>query len=240
MEPLNDNTATFIIPEEPEEEFDDINDELAVAAGDMGKLLYDTVDDICMGNNRGRLVLTQLIEFCKDVGYSDYSIMELLEPGVFGAGEGTEAIIVACIAACYSRNEHYSEERTEELIVAGLLHDIGLYNKEIIPDLQDHTVHVMTGYNRLLKCADDRITREVREAVMQHHERYNGCGYPFGVKGTAVSVTAILIALIEQTLKISRYQSKAQSIYDELKKQMGGFDTVIFNNFCSLVFGEVE
>ncbi len=240
MDTLNDNTATFIIPEETEDELNYTDDGVAVTAGEMGRLLCDSVDDICMGNNRGRLVLSQLIDFCQNVGSSDYSVMELLEPGILGVGKGAEAIVVACIAACYSRNEQFSKERAEELIIAGLLHDIGLYNDEIAPNLQEHTTHVMEGYNRLLKCADDRISREVRDTVMQHHERYNGSGYPFGVKGTTVSVTAMIIALIEQTLKISRYQSKAQSIYDELKAQKEGFDPVVFNNFCSLAFGEVE
>ncbi len=240
LDTLNDNTATFIIPEETEEDLDYTDDELVATAGEMGKLLFESVDDICMGNNRGKLVLSQLIDFCKDVGSSGYSVMELLEPGVLGIGEGTEAIIVSCIAACYSRNEQFSKERTEEIIIAGLLHDIGLYNDEITYGLQEHAVHVMKGYNRLLKCADDRISREVRDAVMQHHERYNGSGYPFGIKGTAVSVTAMIIELIEQVLKISRYQSKTQSIYDELKTQKEGFDPVVFNNFCGLAFGEVE
>ncbi|MEN3167813.1 HD domain-containing phosphohydrolase [Gluconobacter sp. OJB] len=54
----------------------------------------------------------------------------------------------------------------------------------------------MLGLGALFHLSAD-IPTLVHEAVLLHHERYDGDGYPFGLKGKAIPLAARIIGLVD-------------------------------------------
>lgn len=111
---------------------------------------------------------------------------------------------VALICNVFADWMHMSAMEKEIATVAGLLHDIG---KLRIPDrivkkpsrLTDEEydvikTHPMEGYNILF---ESRFISSVQNAALMHHERYDGSGYPLGLKGNQIDKFAKMVAIAD-------------------------------------------
>ncbi len=111
---------------------------------------------------------------------------------------------VALICNVFSRWLRLSEEETRLATISGLLHDIG---KTKIPDsiikkpgkLTDNEYdivkkHPQEGY-RILQ--NSSLDPAVLDAVLMHHERRDGSGYPFGVKGDKIGPYAKMVSIAD-------------------------------------------
>lgn len=97
-----------------------------------------------------------------------------------------------------------SEEDTKALTLAGLLHDIGkmLVPKEIIAKdgkLTDEEfkivkTHSIKGYQAL---KDQSIDIRIKYAVLMHHERCDGSGYPNGFVADQINDFAKIVAIAD-------------------------------------------
>ena len=118
---------------------------------------------------------------------------------------------------------------------AGLLHDIG---KEALPD------HVLLGRSPLLAAERALLERhpadgarlllrveglgEVATAVLAHHERIDGQGYPDGLAGEDIPIVARILAIAEVYDVLSATDSyrasalSASEAEDELRRVAGG------------------
>jgi len=95
------------------------------------------------------------------------------------------------------------EPEISKLKRAGYLHDIGkikldesvLSNESLIDEeaelIQEHSV---VGY-RILNLFDD--TLDLAELVYSHHERWDGAGYPRGLKGEQIPFLSRIITIVE-------------------------------------------
>ena len=98
----------------------------------------------------------------------------------------------------------YNEQDLEVLTLAGLLHDIGklMIPEDILkkPDkLTDEEfqlikLHPIMGYD-LIK--DEDLDPRIKEAVLKHHERCDGSGYPSMLKGDNINEFAKIIAIAD-------------------------------------------
>lgn len=96
------------------------------------------------------------------------------------------------------------EEDQRKLKEAGYLHDIGkivldaqILNKDtfLLPrEWKEMQKHPTVGY-RILHSFDD--TMYLAEAVLAHHERWDGAGYPRGLRGEEIPFLARIIAVAE-------------------------------------------
>ena len=111
---------------------------------------------------------------------------------------------VAQFAEAIGRHLGLCEEHCEGIRVAGLLHDIG---KIIIPaeilckpsgltEYEFHFIkaHPQAGYN-ILKGIE--FPWPISTAVIQHHERINGSGYPSGLTDREIIVEARILAVAD-------------------------------------------
>jgi HD-GYP domain-containing protein (c-di-GMP phosphodiesterase class II) len=101
-------------------------------------------------------------------------------------------------------NKDYADKFLEHLHIAGLLHDIGkigipesILNKEGPLDENEKKrimEHPMIGATILnpIKELEDSIL-----GVKYHHERYDGSGYPEGLKGKSIPLIASIIAVAD-------------------------------------------
>ena len=98
----------------------------------------------------------------------------------------------------------FSEEELENIEYAGILHDIGkigiadsILNKPAPLTTEERYVvqkHSMIGANMLKEIP---FLEKARRLVLHHHERYDGKGYPDGLKGEAIPMGARLLAVAD-------------------------------------------
>ncbi len=111
---------------------------------------------------------------------------------------------VARIAVELGRELKLDEEQLSDIYLAGLLHDIGkigipdavLCKQERLTEEEFEQIkqHVTIGYKIL---ADLRPIRHLLVGVLYHHERYDGAGYPEGLKGEAIPLLARILAVAD-------------------------------------------
>ena len=87
-----------------------------------------------------------------------------------------------------------TEGRKETLYKAALLHDIGALNLPQNPRKEDYMRHPQLGYELLSPIS---FYSDIAKHVLHHHEWYDGCGYPAGLKGEDIPVESRIIALAE-------------------------------------------
>ena len=139
-----------------------------------------------------------------------------------------------------------------EIASGFFLHDIGkcLIPPNIIKKTQPLThdewkilkQHPSYGYKLLSKFnINDEIIRTI---VMQHHERHNGKGYPFGLKGKVIHPYSKICCLADAFEALTAYRpyrsgnKKNMSSFDallKLKNEMSEeFDPKLFQQFVLL------
>ncbi len=117
----------------------------------------------------------------------------------------SHSLNVSIVAIVIAKWLGLSEKQTDELAIAGLLHDIGKtqLSQELLskPDrltaaeFEEIKKHSTLGYRLIEKVAD--ISREVKQAVLMHHEKIDGSGYPLGIKEDQIPLYAKIIAVAD-------------------------------------------
>ena len=107
----------------------------------------------------------------------------------------------------------------EEAALCGLLHDVG---KLVVPpeilkkpgklsenETKQMRKHTLQGYYSLLFFHNENV----RLTALQHHERYDGSGYPYGVSGNEINEFASIVAIADvyDALTADRVYKKAMS-----------------------------
>jgi len=121
----------------------------------------------------------------------------------------------------------FSPEETETLELAGLLHDLGkimidtpILNKtdELTPkEWEIMRAHPLKGAEMM---AGVPLLAKARILVMYHHERYDGRGYPEGLKGEDIPMGARIITVANEfdAMTIESSFRNAMSIEDAVKE----------------------
>ena len=102
-----------------------------------------------------------------------------------------------------------SEKIISDLAVASLLHDIGLarLSAKVIPYAHDvgqliykDREEVYKHPELTLKILSEKgfeVSEMVKAVVLQHHEEFNGFGYPFGIRGYALNEFAQILRVAD-------------------------------------------
>jgi len=131
-------------------------------------------------------------------------------------------------------------EDLHQLVIAGTLHDIGkskipleILNKpgpltdEEYEIMKQHTVY---GYEVLQRGGG--YEKDVMLAVLQHHERENGDGYPLGLKGNQIHLFAKIVAVADvyhamTSDRVYRRKVNPYTVLEHLKKNIYDLDVKI-------------
>ncbi len=138
----------------------------------------------------------------------------------------------------------YSREFLEAAQLSGLLHDVGkigikdeILNKPAALDEKEYAVmkaHVKIGANILKPVTS---LKGLYDGVLYHHERWDGQGYPYGLKGTEIPLIGRIVAAVDSydTIVTTRPYSKGKSpeeAFEELLKCRGNqFDPQVVDVF---------
>ena len=153
---------------------------------------------------------------------------------------------VADIAVAIAKVIGLPQEIIDKVRLAGLLHDIGKIGvKESIlnkpgrltdKEFRHIQEHPKTGERILAPITDDK---EILRLVRNHHEHYNGSGYPDGLRDTQIEIGARILALADsyEAMTSERPYRKAMSdeaAYTEIERGGGTqFDPEVVTAFFS-------
>lgn len=110
---------------------------------------------------------------------------------------------VADLAVALGRTLDLGDADIARLGLVGVLHDVGKVHVDptilakpgpLDPIELDHMRrHPELGFAMTV----DRFDRRVSEAILYHHERYDGAGYPFGLAGAEIPVLARIVLVAD-------------------------------------------
>lgn len=116
-----------------------------------------------------------------------------------------------------------SVQKVKEIELAGLLHDIGkiaikedILNKpgKLTEEEYDEIKrHPESGYH-ILKSVDEYSS--LAQCVLEHHERFDGKGYPKGIKGSQISLIARIIAVADAFEAMIAQRPYRKSLTEEM------------------------
>ena len=115
-----------------------------------------------------------------------------------------------------------SEIEVNKLKLVGLLHDIGKIDIEqsilskpgklTAQEYDELKRHPEIGY-RILRSSNEML--ELADCILAHHERWDGTGYPKGLKGEAIPRVARIIALADSYDAMTRERTYRKTMSEE-------------------------
>lgn len=147
-----------------------------------------------------------LIKFAADLLRGNLELMEVLGSAVAlrDADTGAHNYRVAIYAARLGEAVGLAPERMRQLIAGAFLHDVGKIgiSDNILLKPGGHTddesrrmrSHVTLGVEILKK---SEWLQHARDVVECHHEKYDGSGYPRGLAGEAIPLSARIFAVVD-------------------------------------------
>lgn len=142
---------------------------------------------------------------------------------------------VAGYAVQISRGMHLPEQEVESIEFAALLHDFGKIKHEhrelllrpgslTAEEKRSMAEHAVSG---AAMAAQIRSLRKISEIVLAHHEKFDGSGYPRGIKGLAIPLGARILNVADafDAMTSDRVYRKALPVERALEELRRGAGT---------------
>jgi HD-GYP domain-containing protein (c-di-GMP phosphodiesterase class II) len=157
---------------------------------------------------------------------------------------------IGLYAAAMAKALNWSQDRIDDIRIAAPMHDIG---KIGIPDkillkagkLTDNEFSIMQRHTeigaQMLKGSNIPVLDMAADIAMNHHERWDGEGYPQGLSGKEIPTSARITTIVDvyDALVHERVYKKAMCEKEaiQLMSKMRGknFDPKLFDLFVSLL-----
>ena len=176
--------------------------------------------------------------------YSQYEII---------AKEGTHSKRVSELCKTAGVALELPEIETNKLRISGLFHDIGknaiderVLNKSgplTVQEWNEIKRHPEIGYRIL--CSSPEMT-EIAQYVLYHHERFDGSGYPRGLKQEEIPFLSRVISVADSYDAMTNQRSykqtlnKRMAVKELLKNKGEQFDPNIVDVFIEKVLNNID
>ena len=126
-----------------------------------------------------------------------YEEMQKISPGTF-----QHCFNVGMIALRIGRDYGLKESDLIDLTLAGVLHDIGKMRvpKSLLDSTKTYSVSEFEQMKKHPELGYDLLKKEkkcVRKAVLEHHENFNGTGYPYKKYKNRISLYGRIIRIAD-------------------------------------------
>ncbi|MDI6792003.1 MAG: HD-GYP domain-containing protein [bacterium] len=190
-------------------------------------VIKKTCNDIKVGKTIDSTPAKKISEkLVKEVISNRKAMLELFQMKSFEEYTFVHSINVCLISILVGIEMGYTESDLKKLAGGALFHDIGRLKlpKELLDcsrsltpkELSEIKQHPIYGLE-IIK--DDEIDEISRVIILQHHERNNGQGYPYGLKGTEIHPAAVICGLADvyDALTSKRPYRNALMPYEAMK-----------------------
>lgn len=150
----------------------------------------------------------EILDLNKDLEETQKEIIQRLGTlGEFRSNEtGTHVVRVGLYSKKLALLYGFDEERAEQLNITAPLHDIGkvgiedsILNKP--GKLTDEEFTIMKAHSKIgesiLANSDKPLIKMAYEIAGSHHEKFDGSGYPRGLKADEIPITARIVAIAD-------------------------------------------
>ena len=208
--------------------------EISYAIKDMGKSINDGIEEI-------ESLSEEIITTQKEVIYAMGTIAETRSKET-----GQHVKRVAEYSRFLALKLGLSVEEADMLQLASPMHDVGkvgiedsILNKpgKLTPEeFEVMKTHALLGYD-MLKYSNKKILQTAAIVAKEHHEKYDGSGYPYGLKGEQIHIYGRITAVADvfDALGSDRVYKKAwedERIFALFKEESGKhFDPKIIDIF---------
>ena len=199
--------------------------------------------DLALLKNQQQLV--QLQNNLEDTVKAIATIVEMRDPYTAG-----HQVRVADLAVAIAKQMELPNEQIHAIHLAGMVHDVGkikvpaeiLSKPGRINDLELGLikVHAQAGYD-ILKGID--FPWPIAQMVLQHHERFDGSGYPQGLKGDDILLEARILSVADVVEAMSSHRPYRPGLgndaaMEEITKNRGKFYDPQVVDACLALFRE--
>lgn len=156
----------------------------------------------------------------------------------------THALAVSALMIALGRHMKLSSERIRLAGMAGLLMDVGMGHlpldvatiQDALSETEHETVktHTKLGYDFLH--IGGEIPEDVMKVCLEHHERFDGSGYPLGLAGEEISQFSRMAAICDVYDSMTsdrphRPRLEPNEVFHQMREMEGQFDPDILGHF---------
>lgn len=160
----------------------------------------------------------------------------------------THSYNVERIAVNFAIKLNLSSQSIQDISTAALLHDIGKIkiSKEILrkpAKLTENEFEIIKKHSEygfeILKATDQ--LKDIAEAVLYHHEKFNGEGYPMGKDGRNIPLVSQILSIADvyESITSDRVYRKAMTQKEALQVMYDGkgthFNSTLVSKFCIII-----
>lgn len=166
---------------------------------------------------------TQAIEMVKARGLHPKHFLDHLPQSY---NDATHNVNVGMLALLLGQTLHFTHHQQCDLVMAAVMHDIGkitiatsILNKTSALSWNEYVIvqkHALDGVEQAKKAGVKKGS--ILDAILYHHEKLDGSGYPSGLKGNQIPLFAQVIGVCDvfDALTTQRSFRERYSSYDAL------------------------
>lgn len=157
------------------------------------------------------------------------------------------SLLATILAIVTAQSCKYDDTESSHLATAALFHDIGvlhidpaLFQKSErldVNDLKQISAHTAIAY-MILGCFAE-YTGDIATAVLQHHERLDGTGYPNRLRGEEISKLGKALAAIEVISSIIGKRKSMADAMTAIKTYPQKYDYQTVSAIASTLYGQI-
>lgn len=188
-------------------------------------------------------------DMVENIRLEEGAILNLMELKDFDDYTYTHSINVSLVSMLFAKRLNYPDDLVQKVGVAGLLHDEG---KIMVPLSVIHKPGKLDEYEfRIIKRhpiysyeiirSSGTFSSTVHEAILYHHEKCSGEGYPVGMKGEKMGEIAQIISLADifDAITSNRTYQPARPIWYALSQICQEMDTSYSRRLAKFFLNEV-
>jgi HD-GYP domain-containing protein (c-di-GMP phosphodiesterase class II) len=206
QETLPSDAASFRIPYDDDFPYANEIESARAIQWEAQNVVRQVMNDVRMGRSieseRVKRVVNSMVE---SILRNPDALVSLTRMRSLDEYTFVHSLDVCILSLSLARHLSLSREEMMEIGIGALLHDVGkmrlptqlLKKPDTLSENEWVEVRKHPVYSLEILETSQEIPDSSKQLALQHHERYNGCGYPFGLKGDTIGTYGQIVGIID-------------------------------------------